>query len=96
MRKMINISGGILLAEPSLPNHVIEPFSRVYCFEPWKRLWKTWTSQKCKLFIWLAIRNKSWTSDNLEKRGLQHPSSCPLCDQEKETIQHILISCVFA
>jgi hypothetical protein len=26
-------------------------------FEPWKRLWKSWAPNKCKTFIWLAIRN---------------------------------------
>ena len=65
-------------------------------FEPWKRLWKSWAPQKCKFFLWLALRNKCWTADNLGKRGLPHPSSCPLCDQESETVQHILSSYVFA
>jgi hypothetical protein len=31
----------------------------------------------------------------MAKRGLIHPSSCPLCDQEPETLNHLLISCVF-
>jgi hypothetical protein len=65
-------------------------------FEPWKRLWKSWTPQKCKLFLWLAIRNKCWTADRLHKYGLPYPEVCPLCDQEEETIQHLLTSCVFA
>ena len=65
-------------------------------FEPWKRLWKSWAPGKCKTFVWLAIRNRCWTADRLEKRGLQHPERCVLCDQEEETIQHILTSCVFA
>jgi hypothetical protein len=25
-----------------------------------------------------------------------HPETCPLCDQEEENIDHILVSCVFA
>jgi hypothetical protein len=32
----------------------------------------------------------------LAKQNLPHPSLCPLCDQAKETIQHLLTSCVFA
>jgi hypothetical protein len=52
-------------------------------FEPWKRLWKSWAPGKCKTFIWLAIRNRCWTADRLQ-------------NQEEETVQHILISCVFA
>jgi len=65
-------------------------------FEPWKRLWKSWAPNKCKVFLWLAIRNRCWTADRLEKRGLPHPNQCPLCDQENETVQHLLASCVVA
>jgi hypothetical protein len=64
-------------------------------FEPWKRLWKTWAPPKCKFFLWLAIRNKCWTADRLQMRGLQYPVCCPLCDQEQETVQHILCTCSF-
>ncbi|TVU39838.1 hypothetical protein EJB05_13279, partial [Eragrostis curvula] len=65
-------------------------------FEPWKRLWKSWAPGKCKVFLWLAIRNRCWTADRLAKRGLPHPSQCPLCDQAEEDVQHLLTSCVFA
>ena len=64
-------------------------------FAPWKRIWKSWAPQNCKFFIWLAINNRCWTGDRLAKRGLPHPASCRLCDQER-SIQHFLISCVFA
>ncbi|KAL6626203.1 hypothetical protein ACP70R_029929 [Stipagrostis hirtigluma subsp. patula] len=63
-------------------------------FEPWHRLWKTWAPAKCKMFLWLAIKNRCWTADRLAKRGLSHPDKCPLCDQEDETIQHLLTTCV--
>ncbi|AQK60752.1 Ribosomal RNA small subunit methyltransferase chloroplastic [Zea mays] len=32
----------------------------------------------------------------LERRGLDHPKSCLLCDQTQETIQYLLCTCVFA
>jgi hypothetical protein len=48
------------------------------------------------MFLWLAIKNKYWTADQLEKRGLSHPEQCVLCDQEDETAQHILVGCAFA
>jgi hypothetical protein len=44
--------------------------------------------------VWLAIRNRCWTADQLQIRGLPHPDHCPLCDQE-ENVQHILNTCVF-
>jgi len=65
-------------------------------FDPWKRIWKSWAPSKCKTFIWLAIRNRCWTADRLQQRGLPHPAHCPLCDQEDETVQHLLTSCVFS
>jgi hypothetical protein len=34
-------------------------------------------------------------TDRLAKRGLDHPTSCPLCDQETETLDHLLVSCDF-
>ncbi|WVZ85537.1 hypothetical protein U9M48_032454 [Paspalum notatum var. saurae] len=65
-------------------------------FGPWRRVWRTWAPLRCKFFVWLAIKNRVWTGDRLAKRGLPHPATCPLCDQAEETIQHILVSCVFA
>ena len=65
-------------------------------FPPWRRIWKSWAPMKCKFFIWLAVKNRCWTADRLTKRGLPHPAVCPLCDQAEETVQHILVACVFS
>ncbi|GJN34769.1 hypothetical protein PR202_gb23464 [Eleusine coracana subsp. coracana] len=65
-------------------------------FEPWRRVWKSWAPPKCKMFLWLAIRNHCWIADRLARRNLPHPTQYPLCDQEDETVQHLLTSCVFA
>jgi hypothetical protein len=53
-------------------------------------------SAKCRFFLWLVAHKKCWTADRLEKRGLDHPERCPLCDQERETIDHLLVNCVFS
>ncbi|WVZ88479.1 LOW QUALITY PROTEIN: hypothetical protein U9M48_034996, partial [Paspalum notatum var. saurae] len=63
-------------------------------FAPWKRIWKSCAPLRCKFF--LAVKNKCWTADHLSKRGLPHPSTCPLYDQAEETINHLLVSCVFS
>jgi hypothetical protein len=47
-------------------------------------------------FIWLVFHNRVWTADRLARRNLPRPEVCPFCDQEEETINHILIGCVFA
>jgi len=65
-------------------------------FEPYARIWKTWAPPKCRFFMWLVAHNRCWTADRLARRGLPHPARCPLCDQEEENIQHLLIGCVFA
>ena len=65
-------------------------------FQPWERIWKSWAPGKCKFFMWLVAHNRCWTADRLAKNGLAHPEKCPLCDQEEETINHLLLSCVFA
>ncbi|WVZ49513.1 hypothetical protein U9M48_000862 [Paspalum notatum var. saurae] len=65
-------------------------------FSPWKRIWKSWVPPNCKLFTWLAINNRCWTSDRLAKRGLPHQPACPFCDQDGESIHHILTACVFS
>lgn len=59
-------------------------------------IWHSKAPSKCKIFLWLAIRERCWTADRLQKRGLPHPSSCPFCDQAPETINHILLGCSFA
>jgi hypothetical protein len=61
-----------------------------------ERVWKTWAPPKCRFFVWLVAHNRCWTADHLARRGLPHPERCPLCDQNAETIDHILVLCVFA
>jgi hypothetical protein len=65
-------------------------------FEPYERIWKSWAPPKCRFFMWLTALKKCWTADRLQKRGLDHPERCPLCDQEGETIDHLLVVCVFS
>ena len=63
------------------------------------RAWQIWLSRapsKCKVFLWLASRNRCWTADRLGRRGLPHPAACPFCDQVEEDISHLLIGCVLA
>jgi hypothetical protein len=36
------------------------------------------------------------TADRLQRRGMDHPERCPLCDQDQETLNHMLLGCIFA
>lgn len=58
-------------------------------FEPANRIWRSCAPPRCKFFIWLAALNRCWTSDRLDRRGLDHPECWPLCAQEQETIEHL-------
>ena len=49
-----------------------------------KVVWKVWAPPKVKLFAWLAIQNRLWTADRLEKRG---------CKQTMETAAHLFFQC---
>jgi hypothetical protein len=71
-------------------------FTGAVQFEPAVRIWKSWALPRCKIFLWLAFLNRCWTVDRLAHQGLDHTQHCLFCDQEEETIQHILVGCVFS
>nr|XP_040251384.1 uncharacterized protein LOC120968563 [Aegilops tauschii subsp. strangulata] len=58
--------------------------------------WKSRAPLQCQMFSWLALRNRCWTSDRLARRGLPHQDSYPFCNQEEDTINHILLTCVLS
>jgi len=58
-------------------------------FEPWRRLWKSWAPNKCKVFLWPAIRNRCWTADRLAKRGDSATLVGLLCGSKAGLVQVI-------
>jgi hypothetical protein len=58
-----------------------------------KMVWKVWAPPKVKFFAWLAIRNRIWTADRLERRGWDNCGLCPLCMQTQETAAHLFSQC---
>lgn len=66
-------------------------------FEPAGYIWKCWAPLKCKIFMWLAVQYRVWTSDRRARHGLQdQPSPCYTCLQEEDNVDHMLIQCVFS
>lgn len=59
-------------------------------------LWGSWAPLEIKIFVWLALHNRLWTADRLARRNLQHPPQCPLCCQEEETANHMLLQCSYS
>lgn len=46
--------------------------------------------------MWLAMQERCWTADRLARHGLTNDDVCALCDQEPETMQHLLAGCSFS
>lgn len=61
----------------------------------WERIWKSWAPG-----VFFSCGRLHITSVgrliSLQKKGLLHPEHCLLCDQEEETIDHLLVSYVFS
>ena len=34
-------------------------------------IWRSWATLKCKIFVWLAVQYRIWTSDRRARHGLQ-------------------------
>lgn len=59
-------------------------------------LWRASVPPKLKFFFWLALHGRLWTAERRKHHGLQPDGTCILCDQEKETTDHLLLGCVFS
>lgn len=60
-----------------------------------KLIWKSWAPLRIKFFLWLAFRRRHCTGDRRARHGLEARKQCYLCDQGRETIDHILAECPF-
>jgi hypothetical protein len=58
------------------------------------QIWHSRAPYGCKFFAWIVSRDRCWTANRLERQGWSRPTACSLCDQEPETIQHLLLGCV--
>lgn len=61
-----------------------------------KYIWKTSAPPRVKFFFWLVMHDPCWTGDRRFCHGLQKTNTCIMCDQEPETMDHILIGCCFS
>lgn len=60
-------------------------------------LWRSWAPLKCKIFGWLALQYRLWTSDRRHRHGLQdNPDSCAVCLQGEDNADHVLVRCTYA
>lgn len=59
-------------------------------------IWDCWAPLKCKVFAWLAAADRCWTGERRLRHGLSTSDTCAVCDQESESISHLLLQCPFA
>jgi hypothetical protein len=60
-------------------------------------IWKPWAPSKCKIFTWLAVQYRVWTTERRARHGLQAvASACFTCLQDVDSLDHILLHCSYA
>ncbi|KAK1603945.1 hypothetical protein QYE76_027618 [Lolium multiflorum] len=54
-------------------------------------IWRPFAPLKCKIFSWLAIKYRLWTSDRKACHGLPaQPDACATSLQEEDNVDHVL------
>lgn len=59
----------------------------------WLKLWNINVIPRVKNFCWRACLQSLPTRDNLMRRGFIDDPICVLCDEETESIDHLLLRC---
>ena len=60
---------------------------------PHRLIWNSVVPTKMGIFSWEAAWGKILTLDNLKRRGMAFANRCFLCEEDEETIHHLLIHC---
>lgn len=61
-----------------------------------RELWRSKVPPRVKFFGWLALHKCLWTAARRKRHGLQDQDDCVLCGQAPETVEHLILGCVFA
>ena len=60
---------------------------------PWRSIWNPIVPPKSGFFAWEASWGKVLTLDQLKRKGIPLVNWCCLCEENEETIDHLLIHC---
>lgn len=62
-------------------------------YNVWNMVWNLDLPERIKVFIWKCLKGILPTKKNLATRTIGFSPSCPLCDVEEESIDHLFCSC---
>lgn len=62
----------------------------------WKRLWSLKVPPKVNHLMWRAASGCLLTKTQLFQKHVDINVACPMCNQDPETIEHVLLNCSFA
>uniref|UniRef100_A0ACD5TRX0 Uncharacterized protein n=1 Tax=Avena sativa TaxID=4498 RepID=A0ACD5TRX0_AVESA len=54
--------------------------------------WKNYSTNRCRMFLWLADRGRLFTNQRRFRKGLASSDSCPFCPSA-ETTEHLFLHC---
>jgi hypothetical protein len=57
------------------------------------QLWHSFAPMKFRFHGWLALWQRCWTADRLQRHGLPNHAVCPLCNTAAETYDHLALQC---
>ncbi|RVW82108.1 Transposon TX1 uncharacterized 149 kDa protein [Vitis vinifera] len=60
---------------------------------PASTIWTSWAPTRASFFGWEAAWNRLLTIDRLKRLGWNIPNRCFLCENEEESIDHLLLFC---
>ena len=88
----------LLLKEVKAKIFSVKAMYRGYDFTPafdfpHRSIWNSVIPPKFGFFTWEATWGKVLTLDNLKRRGMTFANRCFLCEEDEETINHLLIHC---
>lgn len=62
--------------------------------DPKKKIWKVKTLPKIRMFIWRAVSRTLAVADRLQTRGVLIDMEWKQCNNEIESINHVLFECI--